>query len=62
MINTANDEVEIFKSGDEYRWRRVDGDNGKILFVSSEGYTKKAYCEEAAEAYNPGLTVYYVDR
>lgn len=62
-INPENDEVEVFKDASgEYRWRRVDGDNGRIISVSSESYTRKNYAEQAAAAYNPGLEVYVVDR
>ena len=61
-INPKNDEVEIYRDrNDEYRWRRIDGDNGKILYASSEGYVKGSYAEEAAEVYNPGIPIYYVE-
>lgn len=62
-IKPENDEVEVYKDASgEYRWRRVDGDNGRILYGSSESYVKGSYAEEAAEAYNPGIPVVRADR
>ena len=53
MINTANDRVEVYRDdAGEWRWRRVDGSNGKTLSDGAEGYADQGYCIEAARAYN----------
>jgi uncharacterized protein YegP (UPF0339 family) len=53
MINTRNDRVEVYADAEGmWRWRRIDGDNGKIVSVSGEGYTDRGYCIDAAMAYN----------
>lgn len=60
-INTDNDIVEVFKSEDNgnYYWHRKDGQNGNIVSrnADGDGYVDQSYAIEAAEAYNPGVTV-----
>jgi uncharacterized protein YegP (UPF0339 family) len=51
--NPDNDRVEVYRdAAGEYRWRRVDGDNGRIVSVSSEGYANGSYAMLAARSYN----------
>jgi uncharacterized protein YegP (UPF0339 family) len=58
MINTENDQVEVFHDAhQQFRWRRIDTDNGKIVSQSSESYVNAGYAHEAAEAYNVGVEV-----
>lgn len=58
MINTGNDLVEVYEDAEGmWRWRRTDASNGKILSTSGEGYTDRAYCEEAAIAYNQDVGI-----
>lgn len=58
MPNPANDHLEIFEdSAGEWRWRRVDNDNGEEVAQSSESYKSHAYARQAARAYNAGLPV-----
>lgn len=57
-INTENDEVEVYESGNgEYRWRRIDTTNGRIVSNGAEGYTDHGYAVTAARAYNPGCAI-----
>jgi hypothetical protein len=41
----------------EWRWRRVDLANGRIVSTSGEGYISHEYAREAARAYNVGVNV-----
>jgi uncharacterized protein YegP (UPF0339 family) len=57
-INTDNDKVQVYEDAvGEYRWRRVDTGNGKIVATSGEGYTDLDYALAAALAYNYGVVV-----
>jgi uncharacterized protein YegP (UPF0339 family) len=53
-MNPENDRVEVFEDEDgEFRWRRVDKDNGQPVSGGGEGYRAKADALEAAATLNP---------
>lgn len=55
-IDKSNDRLEVFEDAEGmWRWRRVDGGNGKIVATSGEGYVSQDYCREAATTYNAGI-------
>jgi uncharacterized protein YegP (UPF0339 family) len=55
-IDPTNDKVKIYEDEQGlWRWHRYDGDNGRIVSESSEGYSNVSYCWDAAHAYNSGL-------
>lgn len=53
-----NDRVEVYKSGDGWRWRRVAA-NGKVLSESSEAYSDYSYTKNMAGDINPGIPVVF---
>lgn len=54
MIDPTNDTVEVYEDEEGmFRWHRIDGDNGRIVSDSAEGYVNESYAYKAAEAYNP---------
>jgi uncharacterized protein YegP (UPF0339 family) len=56
--NPNNDEVEVYQDLSlDWRWRRCDGNNGKIVATSGEGYRNKSYAVDAAQAYNLGCSL-----
>lgn len=58
MIDTENDYLDVFRDvAGEWRWRRVDGGNHRIVSIGAEGYLNEGYCREAAAAYNPGVEI-----
>jgi uncharacterized protein YegP (UPF0339 family) len=51
--NPENDFVEVYRDeAGAWRWRRVDGDNGRIVSAATEGYADRLYATRAAAAYN----------
>lgn len=55
----SNDRVVIYKDeAQEWRWRREDTGNGKVVSESSEGYENRQYLFEAACEYNPGVPIF----
>lgn len=63
MIDVSNDSVAIFQDLlGQWRWHRVDNDNGKIVAISGQGYSSESYAIEAARAYNVGAEVLVTDQ
>lgn len=51
-----NDVIEFYlDEHGEYRWRRVDPDNRRILSVPGEGFTKKAHAFDSARRTNSDI-------
>ncbi len=42
------DKIIIYRSGKDWRWKRV-AKNGRIVGASSEGYRSKSMCRKNAE-------------
>ncbi len=54
-IDTNGDSWEIYKSGQQWRWRRTAG-NGRIVGSSSESYVNRSDCEANARRNGMGCT------
>lgn len=55
-MNPDNDKLEIYEDeAGEWRWRRVDSGNGKIVSTSGEGFVEKSYATVSATELNPGV-------
>jgi uncharacterized protein YegP (UPF0339 family) len=55
---TMKDKVEVTKdNAGEYRWSRKNGENGKVVSTSAEGYKHKSHALRMAKELNPGAHV-----
>lgn len=51
------DKVKVWKAKDGWRWKRLNGVNGKQVSDSSEGYENLGHAKMMAAGLNPGCEV-----
>lgn len=56
------DRVQLYRDqANQWRWRRVCGENGEVLADSSEGYRNYSDCTHAARRVNRSPYLFQVD-
>ena len=61
MAEAQQDQVEVWRGEDGWRWRRFNGENGKQVSESGEGYEHRGHAITMAEGLNPDANVYVTE-